>query len=117
MNHYLMNAPDVQSMVDEATFDFTMGESEKAIITLNKASRIDPDSFAVWHALAEIYFDCNNLKAALDAGLKAAAINKEDTHIHTTLSRIYMESGDKESAEKHGARARILGWKEDLKEK
>ena len=53
---------------------------------------------------------------ALEAGKIAVGIKEDDVHIHTTLSRIWMELGDKEEAEKHGARARVLGWKEQLKE-
>jgi hypothetical protein len=37
-------------------------------------------------------------------------------HIHTSLSRIWMELGNKDEAEKHGARARVLGWREQLRE-
>jgi hypothetical protein len=35
--------------------------------------------------------------------------------INTSLSRIWMERGDKATAEKFGARAKVLGWKEELK--
>jgi hypothetical protein len=35
--------------------------------------------------------------------------------INTTLSRIWMEKGDKPMAEKFGAQAKILGWKDQLK--
>ena len=50
------------------------------------------------------------------AAEKAAALEPEDIHIHTSLSRIWMERGDKTRAESHGAKARMLGWKEQLKE-
>jgi hypothetical protein len=35
--------------------------------------------------------------------------------INTTLSRVWMERGDKAAAEHFGARAKVLGWKEQLK--
>jgi len=30
------------------------------------------------------------------------------------LSRIWVEKGDKEKAEHHGAQARMLGWKDEI---
>jgi Flp pilus assembly protein TadD len=56
------------------------------------------------------------LPQALAAGLKARELNPNDIHINTSLSRIYMEMGDKPQAEHFGAQARMLGWKEDLKQ-
>ena len=111
-----MNSEEIQALVDDATFDFTMGEHDAAIEKLHMAVDHDPACFAAWHALAEVHFDRDELDKALEAGSIAAGLKEDDVHIHTTLSRIWMESGDKEQAEKHGARARVLGWKEQLKE-
>ena len=105
-----------QSLVDEATFEFTMGDHAAALEKLEQAVKLDPACFAAWHAMAEIQFDQDNLEAALDAGNIAVGIKEDDIHIHTSLSRIWMEMGNKDEAEKHGARARILGWKDQLKE-
>ena len=108
-----MNA---QQLVDDATFDFTMSDHVAAIDKLNQAIELDPACFSAWHALAEIQFDRDDYDKALEAGLIAVGLNEPDVHIHTTLSRIWMEMGNKDEAEKHGARARVLGWKEQLKE-
>ena len=34
---------------------------------------------------------------------------------NTTLSRIWVQIGDQEKAEKFNAQARMLGWKDELK--
>lgn len=93
-----------------------MGDHSAALEKLEQAVKLDPACFAAWHAMAEIQFDQDNLEAAVDAGNIAVGIKEDDIHIHTSLSRIWMELGNKDEAEKHGARARILGWKEQLKE-
>jgi Tfp pilus assembly protein PilF len=111
-----MSEADPQQLVDDATFDFTMGDLDEAIAKLHQAVAIDPACLAAWHALAEIHFEQRDLEKALEAGNRALAIKEDDVHIHTTLSRIWMESGDKDTAEKHGARARVLGWKSQLQE-
>ena len=71
--------------------------------------------FGVWHALTEIYFSEGNYDAALQAAEYAHDINPNDIHINTSLSRIWVERGDKDKAEHFGAQARILGWKNELK--
>ena len=60
--------------------------------------------------------------AAQDAGKldkeaadRAHALQPADLFINTTLSRIWMEKGDKATAEKYGAQAKILSWKDQLK--
>lgn len=106
---------DVKTLVEDATLDFTLGDNDAALEKLWKAVRLQPDSFEAWHALTEIFFSTRQLDQALEAAEKALAIKPEDIHIHTSLSRIHMERGDKATAEKHGAQARMLGWKRELK--
>lgn len=110
-----MADPTAKSLVDEATFEFTMGDHDKAIALLERACEIDPACFDAWHARAEILFDARRFEEALAAANVALMLHEEDVHLHTTLSRIHMELGDKQTAETHGARARVLGWKATLK--
>lgn len=106
---------DVKTLVEDATLDFALGENQTALKKLREAVRLQPASFEAWHALTEIYFSMRQLDEALEAAERALEIEPTDIHIHTSLSRIYMERGDKATAEKHGAQARMLGWKEELK--
>lgn len=109
-----MTGENVKKLVEDATFDFAMGENESAIRKLTEATAAAPDSFEAWHALTEVYFSMRRLDEALDAAATAAELRPDDIHIHTSLSRIHMERGDKATAEKHGAQARMLGWKNEL---
>jgi len=106
---------EIQTLIDDATFDYAMGETEAAIGKLARATEADPKSFAAWHALAEIHFSSRHLDEALHAAEQAHALDDQDLFINTTLSRIWMERGDKETAEKYGAQAKILSWKDQLK--
>jgi len=109
-----MNNHDVQSLVEDATLDFTLGDNEEAIKKLEQAININSQSFEAWHALAEVFFSKKNFDRALQAAEKAYALIPEDIHINTSLSRIWMELGDKTTAEKYGAQARMLNWKDEL---
>ena len=110
-----MHPDELQALIDDATFDYTMGESDAALQKLAGATAAAPESFAAWHALAEINFSLRRLDAALAAAEKAHALRSDDLFINTTLSRIWMERGDKARAEHFGAQAKIQSWKEQLK--
>ncbi|MDP0498915.1 MAG: tetratricopeptide repeat protein [Verrucomicrobiota bacterium JB022] len=105
---------DVRALVDEATFEFTMGDHAKALQLIEQALAQDPACFDAWLAKAEVHFDQRQLDDALAAAQEALKLDPDQAHIHTTLSRIYMERGDKQQAEHHGAQARIKGWKAEL---
>ncbi|HZP59488.1 MAG TPA: tetratricopeptide repeat protein [Opitutaceae bacterium] len=110
-----MPTEDIQTLIEEATLDYTLGETEAALAKLGRATELAPDSFEAWHALAEVHFSLRRLDAALAAAERAQVLRPDDLFINTTLSRIWMERGDKAAAEKFGARARVLGWKDQLK--
>jgi tetratricopeptide (TPR) repeat protein len=110
-----MTAEELQTLIDEATFDYTMGDNPAALAKLAQATAAAPESFAAWHALAEVNFSLRQLDAALAAGERAHALQPDDLFINTTLSRIWMERGDKARAEHFGAQAKIQSWKEQLK--
>ena len=110
-----MTADEVQSLIEEATFDYTMGEHDAALAKLARATAAAPDAFEAWHALAEINFSLHRFDEALIAADRALALRPGDLFINTTLSRIWMEKGDKPKAEHYGAQAKILSWKDQLK--
>jgi cytochrome c-type biogenesis protein CcmH/NrfG len=110
-----MTTDELQHLIEDATFDYTMGEHESALAKLARATAAAPDSFPAWHALAEVNFNLRRFDAALAAAEQAHRLQPADLFINTTLSRIWMEKGDKAKAEHFGAQARIQSWKEQLK--
>jgi predicted Zn-dependent protease len=110
-----VTAEEIQQLIDDATFDYTMGETDTALAKLGRATTVAPDSFAAWHAQAEINFSLRRYDDALAAAGHAHALRPDDLFINTTLSRIWMEKGDKAKAEHFGAQAKIQSWKEQLK--
>ncbi|MEC8332816.1 MAG: tetratricopeptide repeat protein [Verrucomicrobiota bacterium] len=110
-----MTNTSFQDQIDDATLDFTLGNSQAAIDKLTTLASEDSGIFGVWHALTEIYFTEGDYDAALEAADRAHGIDPEDIHINTSLSRIWVELGDKDKAEQFGAKARMLGWKDELK--
>ncbi|MEZ5275933.1 MAG: tetratricopeptide repeat protein [Opitutaceae bacterium] len=111
-----MNPTELQALIEDATFDFTMGDDAAAVTKLTRALDSEPESFTAWHALAEVHFSARRFDQALAAAQKAHALQPDDIFVNTSLSRIWMECGNKEMAEKFGAAARMLGWKDSLQQ-
>jgi Flp pilus assembly protein TadD len=105
---------DLQALVEDATFDYVSGDSPGALAKLGRATSENPESFEAWHAVAEINLSLRRLDEALAAGERAHALRKTDPLVIATLSRTWMERGDKGRAEHYGALARVQGWKDEL---
>jgi predicted Zn-dependent protease len=110
-----MTADELQTLIEDATADYALGETQLALEKLARATAAAPESFEAWHALAEVNFSVRQLEAALAAAEQAHVLQPGDLFINTTLSRIWMERGDKAKAEHFGAQAKIQSWKEQLK--
>ena len=110
-----MTNEELQNLVEEATADFATDDAQAALAKLARATEAAPESFEAWHALAEVNLSLRRLDEALAAAEKAHALRPNDLFINTTLSRIWVERGDKARAEHFGAQAKIGGWREQLK--
>ena len=110
-----MTPDELQTLIEDATAEYASGDSDSALAKLDRATGAAPDSFEAWHALAEVFFSVRRYDDAAAAAERAHALRPGDVFINTTLSRIWMERGDKARAEYFGAQAKIGSWREDLK--
>jgi len=109
-------SPDeLQALIEEATYDYVSGDPETALEKLGRATSECPESPDAWHAAAEINLNLRRLDEALAAGERAHALRATDPLVIATLSRTWMERGDKARAEHYGAMARMQGWRDELK--
>ena len=102
--------------LDDAILAFTLGETQEALNVLNKLSKENAASIDVWRALAEVCLSYGDLDMAEDACNKALGLKPDDLTSTVSLARILVKKGDKEGAEAASAKARVLGWKEELAE-
>ncbi len=110
-----MTQDELQTLIEDATADYAIGDTAVALEKLARATAAAPGSFEAWHALAEVNFSQRQLDAALAAAEQAHGLRPSDLFINTTLSRIWMERGDKAKAEHFGAQAKIGSWREQLR--
>lgn len=100
----------------EAVEFFSERKLEEAISSYQKALKLDPRYQDALHGLARAQFDHGKVDEAIKTARTLTEIDEEDILAHTSLSMFYQAKGMIEEAEKEGNVARILGWKQDLKE-
>lgn len=106
---------DAQEQYDDAMFDFSQGEFDRAIAKLKNTLAVAPDNFDAQLALGMAYYRLGDFVTAIAEGHKAEKLRPREQLVHTNLSLFYMKSGDKVTAEKHGLQAKIEGWREEGK--
>jgi len=91
------------------------GQLEKAVAGYRESINIDPTFTEAMHGLARALQDLERLDEAIEVAKKIAEIDPDDVLAHTSLSVLYQKKGMIPEAEAEGAKARVLGWKQQLK--
>jgi Flp pilus assembly protein TadD len=110
---YLRAAMSLQEQYDDAMFDFSTGEYNRAIDKLKTILTADPNYFDAQLSLGMAYYRQGEYAAAITEGHKAEKMKPGEQLVHTNLSLFYMKAGNKTVAEHHGMQARIASWKSD----
>jgi len=105
----------LQERYDEAMFEFSRGEFDRAIAGLQAVLVQDPAHYDAQLALGMAYYRKGDYTTAIAEGHKAEHLKPDEQLVHTNLSLFYMKAGDKVKAEHHGLQARIASWKEEAK--
>ena len=91
------------------------GQTEKAVSAYQESLDIDPTFTEAMHGLARALQDLQRFDEAIEVAKKIAEIDPDDVLAHTSLSVLYQRKGMIPEAEAEGAKARVLGWKQQLK--
>lgn len=93
------------------------GEQERALAEYQRSLEADPTFTEAMHGMARALQDLNRLDEAIAVARRIAEIDPDDVLAHTSLSVIYQKKGMIPEAEAEGNKARVLGWKQQLKKK
>jgi Flp pilus assembly protein TadD len=91
------------------------GHLENAVASYQDSLTADPTFTEAMHGLARALQDLNRYDEAIAVAKRIAEIDPDDVLAHTSLSVLYQKKGMIPEAEAEGAKARILGWKQQLK--
>jgi tetratricopeptide (TPR) repeat protein len=91
------------------------GEQDRAVEEYRKSLKADPTFTEAMHGMARALQDLGRLDEAIVIAKRIAEIDPEDVLAYTSLSVLYQKKGMIPEAEAEGAKARVLGWKQQLK--
>jgi tetratricopeptide (TPR) repeat protein len=91
------------------------GDLEKAVAAYEESLAADPTFTEAMHGLARALQDLQRYDEAIAVSQRIAELDPDDVLAHTSLSVLYQKKGMIPEAEAEGNKARILGWKQQLK--
>jgi len=91
------------------------GEPERALAEYEKSLAADPAFTEAMHGMARTLQDLNRLDEAIQVSKRITELDPDDVLAHTSLSVLYQKKGMIPEAEAEGNKARVLGWKQQLK--
>ncbi len=91
------------------------GHHEQAVEEYRRALAADPRFTDALHGLSRALQDLNRLDEAIEVSRRISEVDPDDILAHTSLSILYQKKGMVPEAEAEGNKARVLGWKRELK--
>jgi Flp pilus assembly protein TadD len=93
------------------------GDQQAALAEYRKSVEADPTFTEAMHGMCRALQDVDRLDEAIVVANRIAELDPDDILAHTSLSVIYQKKGMVPEAEAEGNKARVLGWKQQLKKK
>ncbi len=93
------------------------GRIDEAVLEYTKSLDADPSYTEAMHGLARAYQDLEQYDHAIAVAKRISELDKDDILAHTSLSILYQKKNMIPEAEEEANKARILGWKQQLKKK
>ena len=92
------------------------GQLEQVVTKYKESLAADPGFTEAMHGLARALQDLQRYDEAIEVAQRMAELDPDDVLAHTSLSVLYQKKGMIPEAEAEGNKARILGWKHQLKQ-
>ena len=94
---------------------FAEGDHERALDEYRKSIAADPTFTEALHGMARTLQDLDRLDDAIKVSKQISELDPDDVLAHTSLSVLYQKKGMVPEAEAEANKARVLGWKQQLK--
>lgn len=95
---------------------FAEGKYADAAAAYRRALELDPAFTDSLHALSKALLELKDYEGAIAAARRINELDPDDILAHTSLSILYQHRGMIKEAEDEANKARILGWKQQLRE-
>jgi len=94
---------------------FADGDHERALEEYKQSVEADSSFTEALHGMARALQDLNRLDEAIEVSNRIVEADPDDVLAHTSLSVLYQKKGMVPEAEAEANKARVLGWKQQLK--
>jgi tetratricopeptide (TPR) repeat protein len=101
---------DAIDHVSDASFD-------EAIVAFRACLELDPTYLDAMHGLIRALQHSGRLDEAISVALRLSEMDPDDVLAHTSLSILYQHKGLIPEAEAEALKAKLLGWKHQLRQK
>jgi tetratricopeptide (TPR) repeat protein len=91
------------------------GRHDQAVDEYQKSLAADPNFTDALHGLSRALQDLNRLDEAIEISKRISELDPDDVLAHTSLSILYQKKGMVPEAEAEANKARVLGWKQQLR--
>ena len=95
---------------------YAEGRLNEAIADYEAALASDPTFLDAMHGLARALQDGEQFDKAIAVATRITELDPDDVLAHTSLSILYQRKGMVPEAEAEAGKARVLGWKQQLKQ-
>jgi len=108
--------PSSAELYDQAVDCIAEGRLDEAITKYKEAVALDPNFADAWEGLSMALADKELWDEALGAAKKVVELTPDEQLGYTNVSRIYQRANNVPEAEAWAAKARVLDWKQQLKD-
>ena len=105
-----------EELYDDAIDKLAEGDSQTAIEGFRASLAADPEFRDASHGLIHALKGVGELDEAIALTKQLIATDPDDVLAHTSLSILYQHQGKIPEAEAAATRAKVLGWKQQLRE-
>jgi Flp pilus assembly protein TadD len=91
------------------------GDDNQAIDEYRQSLAADPTFTDALHGLSRALQNLNRFDEAIEVAQQISTLDPDDVLAHTSLSILYQKKGMVPEAEAEANKARVLGWKQQLK--
>ena len=106
---------EIDELFDAALDAMQRGDAAGAVRDFEAVLRLDANHVEARHGLIRALEDAGRVDDALNAVKALIATDPDDVLAQTRLSMIYQHKGMIAEAEAAAAKAKILGWKQELR--
>ena len=92
------------------------GNAPAAVQTLRRCLEVNPEMLDAMHGLIRALQEQGEFDEAISVAQQLLLLDPDDPLAHTSLSILYQHKGLIAEAEAEGLRAKLLGWKKQLKQ-